>query len=145
MQRARGGSRGEQPGHASPPPPKTTKLLYDTASGLIGLVSSNRFPPPKTAGWIRPCNRPAGGVKKHRWVTLLWNGGRSGPSELDGPRSIVEWMRWFIGLLSRHYGQFSYLHEGYCIRLTGRRRRSRNEFTNVEWGLSLPRGVVNYW
>ena len=55
VMRSKGGSRGG--GATGPwPPPKTIKLLCDTASDLVGLVSSNRLPPPpnKTACWIRP-------------------------------------------------------------------------------------------
>ena len=62
-----GGRADHSPARADPggggatgpcPPPKTINLLCNTASGLVGLVSSNRLPPPppKTAGWIRPCS-----------------------------------------------------------------------------------------
>ena len=52
----KGGSRGDNRAMPPPPPPQTSKLLCDTASGLVSLISSNRLspPPPQTAGWIRP-------------------------------------------------------------------------------------------
>ena len=60
---------GADPGGPTGPclSPKTIKLLCDTASGLVGLVSSNRLPPPPD-GRLDPPLRPPPGIKISRDV-----------------------------------------------------------------------------
>ena len=57
------------------PPPKTIKLLCDTASGLVGLVSSNRLPPPR---------RPAGSALAHNKQTNSNNNSNNNSKKQTG-------------------------------------------------------------